>query len=276
MSIKKNFRKIVCLTCILSMPIALAPPAIADTPAPGAKTGRQVMELARQRIFYAGHDRVSSGHVTVRADNGAVRIRDYRMLRLNGQGQQQHYFVYFTRPGDLVGTTFLVHKKPGTDDDRWLYLPKLDLVRRISAGDKRTHFVGTDMFYEDVSGRHVEDDNHVLDSENEKYWIVRSKPTDTNSAEFAWYRSWIHKKTHLPIKVEYHDNRDKIYRRIVIKKVRKISGIPTPTKVVVHDLNTNSRTTGEHLHVEYGKGIPKHLFSERSLRNPPKKWLGNL
>jgi hypothetical protein len=67
-------------------------------------------------------------------------------------GGDQDFMVFFSRPSDVRGTVFLVAKHVDRDDDRWLYLPGLDLVRRISAGDKRTSFVGSHFFYEDVSG----------------------------------------------------------------------------------------------------------------------------
>jgi hypothetical protein len=57
-------------------------------------------------------------------------------------GGDQDYVVLFSRPADVRNTVFLVKKHVASDDDRWLYLPGLDLVRRIAAGDKRTSFVG--------------------------------------------------------------------------------------------------------------------------------------
>lgn len=237
-------------------------------------SGRDVMELSVLRIYYPGGDRISGGHITVNEKNGNIRIRDYKMLRLDKKpGGEQSYFVYFTKPNDLDGTTFLVHKKPGFDDDRWLYLPKLDLIRRIAAGDKRTHFVGTDLFYEDISGRHLNDDSHDIEKETEKYWIVSSKPVNLDSVEFKWYKSWVHKENNLVIKREYYNDADKVYRSFNVKKVRNIAGIPTSFKTVITDFDQGSKTTVDCMYINYGNGIPQHLFQEKSMRNPPKDWL---
>lgn len=237
-------------------------------------TGREAMELSNHRTYYSGGDRTTSGRVVVEDKNGTIRSRATRTIRLDDQlGGEQSYLVYFEEPTDLERTTFLVNKKPGLDDERWLYLPELDMVRRIEAGDKRTHFVGTDLFYEDVSGRHLDSDKHTLLEDEKKYWIVRSEPIKKGEAEFAWYKTWVHKKTHLPIRVEYYDTNEKLYRRTSVKKVRMVSKIPTPTKIVIEDFNTGSTTTQTCLAVEFSRGLEKELFVEQSLRKPPMKWL---
>jgi hypothetical protein len=239
-------------------------------------TAHDVMKLANLRTYYSGKDRVSAGHITVTEPNGTVRIRDYQMLRRDKvAGGNQSYFVYFTKPKDLQGTSFLVHKKPGSGDDRWLYLPKLDLVRRIAPGDKRTHFVGTDLFYEDVSGRHLEDDLHTFakGKGHKKYWIVKSRPKSSGSVEFDHYKSWVHRKTHLVIKREYYKRSGKMYRKFLIKKVRDIGGIPSSVKTVIKDLAMGTTTVINCLSIAYKQGIPEKLFAERFLRNPDFEWL---
>ena len=56
----------------------------------------------------------------------------------------------------------MVYKYPAKDDDRWLFVPAINMVRRIAAQDKRSSFAGSDFTYEDVSGRDIEDDVHTL------------------------------------------------------------------------------------------------------------------
>jgi len=95
--------------------------------------------------------------------DGKERIRDLTMLRKNsGKGGEQRYFIYFHKPPDVKDMTFMVWKYPGKDDDRWLFIPAIKLVKRIAANDKGSSFVGSDFSYEDVSGRNVEEDNYSL------------------------------------------------------------------------------------------------------------------
>ena len=78
-------------------------------------------------------------------------------------------------------------KNPDSDDSRWIYLPSLDLVKPISANDKESSFVGSDFAYEDVSGRHWNEDTHTLVGE-ETYqdwetWKIESVPKEDDYFE---------------------------------------------------------------------------------------------
>jgi hypothetical protein len=84
--------------------------------------------------------------------------------------------------------SYIVWKHLGRDDDRWLYLPALDLVRRVASSDKRSSFAGTNFLYEDISGRSAELDKHELLSSEGDLYILKNTPKDTDQVEFSYYR----------------------------------------------------------------------------------------
>src|SRR4030067_1387473 len=88
--------------------------------------------------------------------DGHARTRVMTMLRRDTDEKgNQKYFIYFHEPGDVRQMTFMVWKYADKEDDRWIFIPAVDLVRRIAADDKRSSFVGSDFTYTDVSGRGV-------------------------------------------------------------------------------------------------------------------------
>ena len=107
------------------------------------------------------------------------RTREFTWLRLNTDqaDRDQKFYVYFHRPADVNKMVFMVWKHLQADDNRWLYLPALDLVKRIAATDERTAFVGSDFFYEDVSGRTIHEDRHELLDTTE----IKAKMSDQRS-----------------------------------------------------------------------------------------------
>lgn len=239
--------------------------------------GQEIMTKALQANYYSGKDRITEGSMTITDKNNNIRVREFRVLRQNNQdaelsSKDQNYFVKFSHPNDLDGVVFMVKKHVGSTDDRWLYLPKLDLVRRIAAGDKRTSFVGSDVFYEDVSGRHLIEDQHEFDSETKSYYIVKSTPSAKHASEFSYYKTWVHKKTFLALKREYYDANEHLYREIKVKKVKNIDNIPTIMSSTVKDFNTGSVTAVSCSDVKYNVGLQGDLFTERYLRNPPAQW----
>jgi hypothetical protein len=171
------------------------------------------------------------------------------------------------------GTVFLVAKHIDRDDDRWLYLPGLDLVRRISAGDKRTSFVGSHFFYEDVSGRNPAEDEHRLVETTAEHYVLESTPKDPAGVEFARYVTRIDRTTFLPVKTEYFDSRDRVYRLMEVLGVEEIDGYPTVTRSRMSEPLDGGQTLMEFRYTEYDVGLPADIFSERYLRTPPTDWL---
>ena len=244
--------------------------------AAGAQERPSTMEIvkrANQASFYAGEDGRTQARMRIVGGNGREQVRQFTMLRRDGEEGRQEYLVVFSRPADVRGTVFLVEKNPGADDNRWLYLPGLDLVRRIAPGDKRTSFVGSHVYYEDVSGRDIHADEHELIKTTDEYYVVRSTPRDPDSVEFTHFDTRIDRDTFLPMESEYVNAEDEIYRRMKIEEVKEIDGYPTGTRMRMEDVANGGHTLVEFRYSAYDLGIPESVFSERSLRNPPREWL---
>ncbi len=234
----------------------------------------EVIDRANLASYYAGDDGRSEARMAIEDAQGRTQLRQFTVLRKDrAEGGDQDFMVFFSRPSDVRGTVFLVAKKVDRDDDRWLYLPGLDLVRRISAGDKRTSFVGSHFFYEDVSGRHPQADEHELAETTDEHYVIESKPKDSGAVEFARYVTRIDRDTFLPMKTEYFDGRDRVYRIMEVLDVEEIGGHPTVTRSQISDPVNGGRTLMEFRYTEYDVGLPDEIFSERYLRTPPVDWL---
>jgi len=233
-----------------------------------------IVEAANEASYYAGDDGRSAARMLIADDDGNRQRRQFTLLRKDVEdGGDQRYLVVFSRPADIRGTVFRVEKQVGDSDDRWLYLPGLDLVKRISSGDKRTSFVGSHFYYEDISGRGTGEDRHELVETTEAYYVIESTPRDPDNVEFARYRSWIDRDTLLPMRTAYQRESGEIYRRMEVTKVETIDGYPTGTEVRMQDLDSGGETITQFRYSEYDVGLPDDIFSERSLRNPPREWL---
>ena len=173
--------------------------------------------------------------------------------------------------------TFMVWKYPGKDDDRWLFVPAIKLVRRIAADDSRSSFVGSDFTYEDVSGRNLAADTHTLTGEEvlggKTCYVVESVPKQAKGAEYRRKVSWIDKGTFLPLKEDYYDRRGEIYRIFTGDRVEEASGFPTVVKRTMVDVKKGHRTEVTFESVAYNVGLSEDLFSERYLRRPPARWI---
>ena len=245
---------------------------------------QEIVEKADMVAYYQGKDGSAKVSMTITDSQGRARQRQFTILRMDdpppgGETEgdaycgDQKFYVYFHLPADVNKMAFMVWKHVEKDDDRWLYLPALDLVKRIAAAEKRTNFVGSHFFYEDVSGRNTNADEHELVDTSDNYYVLKNTPKDPAGVEFAYYKMWIHRKTFTTVKVEYYDNNEEKYREYEALGVETIQGYHTVTKSRMKYLRTDGNTVIEYSNVKYDIGLPEDIFTERYLRRAPLKYL---
>ncbi len=247
----------------------------------------EIVDRTNRAAYYKGKDGRAEVSMTITDKQGRKRTRAFIILRRDepapeGQAEgdadsfckDQKYYVYFQRPADVNKMVFMVWKHVDErPDDRWLYMPGLDLVKRIAATDKRTSFVGSDFFYEDVSGRSIDADRHELVETTKNYYVLKNTPKKPDEVEFSFFKMWIHKKTFLAVKTEYYDKEGKKLRVYEALGVEKIQGYHTVVKSRMKDLRTGGETTLEYRGVKYDVDLPDEIFTERFLRRAPRKHL---
>ncbi|MBI2441820.1 MAG: outer membrane lipoprotein-sorting protein [Lentisphaerae bacterium] len=243
-----------------------------------------IMEKSLAAFYAAGADMKAEVAMELIAADGKKRIRVLTMLRLNGvqRATEQKYLLYFHEPSDVRRMTFLVWKFPEKEDDRWIYLPALDLVRRVAASDKRSSFVGSDFTYEDISGRDLAADTHKLLRE-EKFdgrdcFVIESVPRET--LDYARRIAWIYKTNWLPLKEEYYDLHKELARVFTAERIEDVAvgvggpAIPTVLKRTMRNAKSGHRTEVTVKSVGYNVGLTEDLFTERYLRRPPASAIG--
>ncbi len=234
----------------------------------------EIVTRASNVAYYQGSDGSARVRMLIADAQGRERSRELTILRRNaGTDGDQQFYVYFHAPADVAKTSFLIWKHTVVEDDRWMYLPALDLVKRIAASDERTSFVGSHFFYEDVSGRTPTEDTHELVEESDTYYVLQSTPKDASVVEFTHYKSWIHTTTFIPVKIEYYGADGNAYRTYEALGVETIDGFPTVMRSRMSDSRIGGSTTMEYENVRYNTGLSEELFTERYLRSPPRREL---
>src|SRR3989339_1314539 len=197
-----------------------------------AFSGEEVMKKSQAAFLYPGKDFKARVVMKLINKDGQERVRELTMLRKNAgePGGEQKYFMYFFQPSDVKDMTFMINKYPAKDDDRWMFIPAINMVKRIAAQDKRSSFVGSDFTYEDVSGRDIEDDNHVIEREEKiggrDCYVVKSTPK-TADADFGHKLTWVDKANFLPLKEDQFDRKNAAYKAFSADEVNTIKGHPT-------------------------------------------------
>ena len=241
-----------------------------------AQDAAQIMTEAHKAYYYAGDGGQARVTMVLTDKQGRSREREFWMLRRDiADLGDQNYYTYFITPADVRKTGFLVHKHADGNDDRWLYVPALDLVKRIAADDRSGSFVGSDFSYEDVSGRLPVLDHHELLGEetvmDRTAWKIRSTPRDAKTASWDSKLTWVCRESMLPLKEEYV-KKDKLVKVFEVGAIEVIDGIPTATLRTRKDLKRGKQSSIRFDEISYQIGLAAEDFSERLLKNPPREY----
>ncbi len=270
----------------LALAVLTAGPAFAEEARASNNelSAAQIIEKSQLAFYYQGDDMKADVIMELISKDGGKRRRVLTMLRRDEKkGGNQKYFMYFHKPGDVRRLTFMVYKYTTKEDDRWIFVPAVDLIRRIAADDKRSSFVGSDFTYEDVSGRDVTSDSHrLLRSEKLSGWdcyVIESLPKEPT--EYIKRLSWIDKTTFLPLKEEYYDAQSELFRVFTADKFEDIKAgegtgenvFATVTRRTMKNVKTGHRTQVVYKSVSYNLGLKDKDFSERHMRRPPRSWV---
>lgn len=282
-------RRVTLLLTLAGLLVAFGLTARAQEDTDGKLSVDEIVSRSNRVAYYQGKDGRAQVSMVITDKQGRKRKRRLTILRRDDEppeeeadeyGEDQYtgdqkLYVYFHLPADVRKTVFLVWKHAGVDahDDRWLYMPGLDLVKRIASTEERTSFVGSHFFYEDVSGRSPDEDEHELIETTDDYYVLDNTPKTPDTVEFAHYKVWIHRATFLMVKAEYYDAQGEKYREYQAMAVETIQDYPTVTRAEMRDLRTGGKTVLTYSKVQYNIDLPEDIFTERYLRRAPTEHL---
>ncbi len=231
-------------------------------------TGRDIVQQVKNRPD--GDTRYAEMELTLKKKNGSSRQRKITSWAMD-EGKDTKKIMFFTYPGDVQGTGFLTfdYDQMGKDDDKWLYLPAMKKTRRISGSSSKTdYFMGTDLTYDDMGSRNVDEDNHKLlreeTKDGHKCWVVESVPVDKREI-YSRKVSWIRQDCMTAIYVEYYDKLNKLHRVLTINEVKQVEGFWTVLKMEMRNVQTEHSTIITVKNPKYNIKVDKNLFTVAKL-----------
>ena len=236
-------------------------------PAQENLTGRDIMLRADERPD--GDDRKSVMHMTLINKRGKTRERTI-LSYSKDYGPDTKTLMYFQQPADVKGTGFLAweYEDASKDDDRWLYMPALKKVRRISGSSKNDYFMGSDFTYDDMGDRAVDEDTHQFlreeSFEENLCWVVESIPKEDDYM-YSKVIYWIRQDAYIAAKIEYYDRQGKLMKTLTCPDVRQTRGFWTIYQFKMDNFQEKHQTILEMEEIEYDTGIEDNMFRVSNL-----------
>jgi hypothetical protein len=209
---------------------------------------------------------------------GRVRERSMTLLALRGTDRTgDKTLVRFLYPNDIKNTGLLVWEHPGSDDERFLFLPALGRVRRIAGEEKQESFAGSDLSYEDIGGRDTADYTYAFAGEDATWtaadgsrhpaWALESRAKDAK-ADFPRSVSLVLADRFIIVHADIFNSRNERAKVFDVKRLARVDGIWTVLDLVVSNERQNTRTELTTISIRYNVGLSENDFSRRQLETP--------
>ncbi len=179
--------------------------------------------------------------------------------------------VRFLEPFDVRRTSVLILENDGATDDLYVYLPALDLTRRISAAQRADRFFGTDLSYEDIEPKHADDyvtQYRARDASKAEDCVpLEIRAADGFESTYDLMVSCIERERAVIHWTVFHRRGKPIKRlEVDLHEIRKIGDRFIPFLMTMHTLRTSSSTHVRTQSYELTAEIPERLFSTWNLQ----------
>lgn len=208
------------------------------------------------------------------------RIRKLKAFRKD-YGKDVKSISFFLSPADVRNTSFLSYDwdDENKEDDNWLYLPALRKVKRISSGNKKDSFMGSDFSYADMNGMELSEWNYRFRKKSEMVngvdcWVIEGVPKKEKRkkviTETGYLKTvaWVRKDIFLTVRSMLYVKKGKKIKYFIASDIKNIQGIWTVQKMT---MKTTKKKRTEHMtilmfdHMIYNKGVDDTLFSTQRM-----------
>ena len=198
------------------------------------------------------------------------------LLISKSKDDSKKQMIWFLEPKDDYGISFLKIEKDEGDDFMNMWLPAFKKFRRISSQKKSDSFMGSDLSFEDMTNREVNDyqykilNNNASCFENDEInncYILESVPND-KSSEYSKHISWIDKTSYLSYKEESYDKEDKLLKKKTIK-YSVIDNYSIMDELFVENVQKNHSTLLKVSEIKINLGFKDDMFHTKTIKRMP-------
>lgn len=182
--------------------------------------------------------------------------------------------IWFLSPADDKGVAFLKIEHEGGEDEMRLWLPAFQKVRRISSKKKADSFMGSDLSYEDMTNRSLEEYTYTLEGEKEvdgqPCHILVSTPKEGVTRTYGKFVSYVTKDER--ILTIYEEAFDRTGNLLKVRETRfeNYGKYNLPVELNVRNVQTEHSTRLTFSDIVVDQGVEDDLFQEKNLKRMPR------
>jgi len=193
------------------------------------------------------------------------------LSKSSNNGSKQ--ILWFLAPLDDKGVAFLKIEHDNKSDEMRMWLPAFKKVRRISSSKKGDSFMGSDLSYEDMTSRSLEENRYkrledeTLDGKD--CFVLEVLPNEDIKSTYSKHITWIVKESLIAVQEESYDLGGGLRKK---KKFffDSISDYHVINKIFVEDVQKNHTTTLTMEDIKVDSGLDHSLYQEKNLKRLPR------
>ena len=232
-------------------------------------TGDELSVLMDNRKSPA--DISSDMNMEITSKKGRKRTLKVKSISKDNSEKQ---ILWFLSPADDKGIAYLKIEHKNKDDEIRLWLPAFKKIRRISAKKKADSFMGSDLSYEDMTSRQIEDYNFTIIKEdninNQDCYVMKSEPKKGIKSEYSKHLTWVTKDKYLPVKEESYDNENKLLKAKSFKYVN-LNSFDLVSEIFVENMQKKTNTLLKLSNLRVNTNVKDNLFQEKNMKRLPRK-----
>ena len=207
--------------------------------------------------------------MVMKNSKGKTRKKMIISKSING-GEQQ--IMWFVKPKTDYGVSFLKIEYEHRHDEMRIWLPNFGKVRRISSKKKGDSFMGSDLSYEDLSNRSLNENEYyrladdVID--NIECYVLDIRPLANLKSSYSKNVCWINKSDLTGIKEESYDKKGKLIKRKFFR-YSFLDGYNILTYAYVENIKRNHSTEVFFSDLIINQDVDKKIFNEKYLQTVP-------
>ena len=221
----------------LALCAAAAAPAVAQDGA----SADQIMEKVLARDAFGWDEAETRVRMILTEKSGKRRERAMENLRKKKDGRSMSV-VRFRAPQEVAGTAFLMLERKEGETEQWIYLPKLQRVRRVVGREREGSFMGSDFSYADMERRDTRQSKHRRLPDEKigtvPVYVIESTPTEKSGSSYSKIQTWVRKDNYLPLRIRFYDAKGQPLKTFYSRRIRDVDG----QAVIVESKMQNQQT----------------------------------
>ena len=233
-----------------------------------AQTGFEIAKMVDDRL--QPEDISSTATMVLTNSKGKTRTSVMRLKSIDGNKKR---LIWFLEPKDDKGVAFLKIEHESQENEIRMWLPAFKKVRRIASTKKGDSFMSSDLSYDDLTNRNLNENNYehlkneIVNGHN--CYVLKIRPKPKVKSNYSHHVNWIIKDSLVPFKEESYDKRGELKKKKEFQ-YKRLKGYHVIERIYVKDMQKNHTTEIMFKSIEVDSGIEKNLFQEKNLKRLPK------